>query len=280
MVAKPTEPYPFPISPHTIWVVGQLIEIPRTNNVYDGDEFYIQSFSKDFLPSIEYDYYTHEILRFLKSEKIIQIHYGDEKGVQEYTLPIKGKPKHRMAAEWLVSVRNRALLYKFYNKLAYRIKSAQANTRDSFTCRFFISDDAVLWLESEKGRYPLRLLYEELVAHKVLATLFEFGIVELDEKDRIKGTGKYAGTIVKSLQDSLRGVGFDKILKDQVLLISTRNKIAINIPTTTLPKYIHDYLVEHFEEVSKVQKNLTSARMQKRKSLRHYSLDQFRERES
>ncbi len=280
MVAKRTIPYEFPVSPHTIWVIGQLIEITRTNNVSQGEEFYVQSFNQEYLPSIEYDYYAHQVLQYLVFEKIINIHYGDGGGVEEYILPLKGKPKHRMVSEWLVSVQNKALLYRFYNKVVYRYKSIQAEKRESFNCVFSVSDDAVFWLESEKGRYPLRLFYEELVAHKVLSTLCEFGAVTLDEKNRIKELGEYTGTVVKSLQDTLRGVGFDKMLKDQIFLESSRNRIAINLPATLLPKQIHNYLIEHFEETTKIKNNLTSARMQKRKSLHRYSLESTFKRES
>jgi len=277
MAARVPRPYTFPISSHTLWIVRQLIKVSRGNNIDEGEEFYIKSFNGNYPPSIESNHFTYEILRYLMSQKIIDIHYGDSKGIKEYTIPIKGKPTQSMVSEWLVSIENISALITFYNKLVYHIKLIETERKNILQCHFYVSDDAVLWMESDIGRYPIHILYHGLVAYRVMSTLCQFGIVELDEKGEIKGTGEFAGTVVKSLQDTLHGVGFDKTLKDHLFIESTKNKLSIKMPSIPIQKDIHQYLIEHFA-VAKFAVSIDSPHVQKRKSLQRYSFQQVLER--
>jgi hypothetical protein len=265
MIMRATHPYPFPISPHTIWILRQVLDRPRQLNLGDGEIFIVNSFNEIHEPVIENDFYTCEILKYLEHENIIRLHNGNRNGIKEFTLPLPGKPTHSMVAEWEVSLLNQHSLVGLLKKVAYRATLATAARRDRFHCRFEMDDDNILWMKTEIGRFPLRKLNFGLTSYRVMLTLCEEGFVELTETGEIAGHGRYAGTKVKSLQECLRGIGFNKMLKDSFFETSTESRIKLKSPPPAFNRSFHDAIIEQFEESSQIRHKLNSNAITKRK---------------
>jgi hypothetical protein len=258
MILKASSPYPFPISPHTIWILRQLLDTPRQWNLDDREYFILKSFNAQFEPSIENDFYTAEILFYLKNQKALEIITGDTKGIKEYEIPIPSKPSHRMVEEWEVRITNKYLVTKLLKNITYRAEIKRANKLDKWHCRFEVDEDNTLWMNTELGSYPLRQLNHGLVSYKVMSTLCEYGVVELTD-GRIK-SGKYAGTKVKSLQEVLRGIGFNKMLKKSFLEESSATRITFKNPSPAFGKSFHEAVIDTFEESSRLRVTLNNSK--------------------
>jgi len=259
MILKASSAYPFPVSPHTIWVLRQLLDTPRQWNLDDREYFILKSFNMQFEPSIKNDYYTKEILFYLKNQKALEIITGDTKGLKEYAIPIPSKPLHTMVEEWEVLVIDKYLVIKLLKNIAYRAEIIRAKKLDKWHCRFEIDEDNTLWMSTEIGSYPLRQLNHGLVSYKVMSTLCEHGFVELHSDGHIK-SGKYAGTKVKSLQEVLRGIGFDRMLKKSFFEESSATRIALKNPPPAFGKSFHEAVIDIFEESSRLRATLNSSK--------------------
>jgi hypothetical protein len=259
MIMKASPPYPFPVSPHTIWILRQLLDTPRKWNLGDEEYFILKSFNVEHEPSIENDYYTNEILLYLKNRKVIQVITGDRKGMKEYELPLPDKPIHTMVAEWEVRILNRYLIVKLLENVVYQARIKSANKQDRWHCHFEIDDDNILWMKTELGNYPLRQLNHGLISYKVMRTLCENGVVELLDDGSIK-SGKYSGTKVKSLQEVLRGVGFDRMLKKSFFEESSTKRIALKNPAPAFGRSFHEAIIDIFEESSRIRNTLNNSK--------------------
>lgn len=256
---KASLPYPFPVSPHTIWILRQLLDTPRKWNLDDMEYFILDSFSADYEPSIENDYYTNEILQYLSNQKALQIITGDKKGMQEYKLPLPEKPKHTMVKEWEVRVLNKYVITKLLQNVAYKARIKSADKLDQWHGHFEIDDSNVLWMKTELGSYPLKQLNYGLVSYKVMATLCENGIVELLNDGSIK-SGLYSGTKVKSLHEVIRGIGFNSMLKKSFFDQSTANRIKLKNPSPAFGRSFHEAVIEIFEESSRLRKTVDKSK--------------------
>ena len=262
---RASHPYPFPVSLHTLWILRQLLDRPRQWNLRDDEIFIVSSFNEVHEPSIENDYYTCEILKYLEREDIINLYTGSSKGIKEYTLPLPDKPMHRMVAEWEVTVKNKYLLTRLLGKVSYRARVKMADKLDEYHARFEVDADSIFWMKTEVGSYPLRQLNFEMTSYKVVATLCEEGFVELNDAGLIYN-GRYAGTKVRSLQESLRGVGFDKLIKDTFFAVSTNRIIKLKSPPPAFRRSFHDAIIEQFEESSRLRQKLNNKTSTKRKN--------------
>jgi len=265
MSLKPFDPYPFPFSPHSLWVLCQLIETPRQWNLHNS-RFFIETFSDAFSPSIENDFYACEILKYLESHKVVKIYHDDPENIKVYTLPIPGDKTHRMVSKWEVSVNDgdQSFIIRLHNKIAYHLKIQQLGKLDKLKCSFYISD-GYLWINSELGDYPLRRFNNGLISHTVMSALCDSGRISLNEKHEIIYPTNYPGFKVTSLQETIRGIGFDKILKHSFFIKSTADELILKKMPLSISRSFMLHVVSHFEDVSKIRSHINSKNHPKRK---------------
>ena len=280
MSQKPFEPYPFPFSPHSLWILRQLIDTPRAWNLHD-DKFFVETFNDSFLPSIENDNFTYEILRYLEQQKNIKIYRGDLESIKAHTLPIPGNKTHNMVSRWKVSVRVGAesFIARLHDKVACRLKVQQLEKFEKLNCSLYILND-YLCIKSEIGSYPLRKLNSGLLAHTVMSAICESGRVVLNDKNEIINPVEYSGVKIVSLQETIRGIGFNKILKQSFFTKSTANELALKKMPLSISRPLMLYVISHFEEASEIRSRINSKNYPKRKIDEFDSLKSLLERDS
>lgn len=238
----PTNPYPFHVSGHSIWLLKRILEIIEEWSGADHP-FYVDTFSDIYPPTTKNNYNAYQMFSYLSAEKILTLYQSDESDLDTVTTPSATMPELKIVTRYKISITDHSRLRDFYNQMITRSKVSQIKSGDKVYTRL-IMDENELQLHCEGiGSFGLWRFNPELQAYNVVRALCSSGLVERRQDQAFIG-------IVESLSETLRGCGFTKEIKHLFFSECTRDRIKLKGFRVPLTRTNINFVIIHFHSQS------------------------------